>query len=110
MSDLIGPDEHEKMSVPIQVAQQHTDGLDTRQNIGPSSAESRRKGGQYAAMGLAWAQAINTRIVLQRCGPHPAFYDSSGRAGQDEDGDATHPGLRQVCGSFHHHSNHSAAA
>lgn len=110
MSDMIGPDEHEKMSVPTQVAQQRTDGFDTRQNIGQSSTESRRKGGQYAAMGLAWAQAINTRIVLQRCGHHPAYYDSSGRGGQDEDGDATHLGLRQVCGSFYYHSNHSAAA
>ena len=63
MSDILGPNEHAKATFAGESAE-------TRGGLGSgseSAGQCRRKVGRIAAMGLAWAQAINTRIVLQRC-------------------------------------------
>lgn len=80
MSDIIGPDEHAKTNAA------HNDGGQRRADgASENRGQGRRKEGKVAAMGLAWAQAINTRLVLQRCGPHTVHYESS-------HGRGSHPG------------------
>ena len=93
VSDIVLPDEHEKVKVPADVGEQREAILDT----GGNASQFGGKGKQYAAMGLAWAQAINTRIFLQRCCSHPAPNGSaSGHNARPEDSDDSCLGLRQV--------------
>ena len=62
VSDVITSDEHAKSS------ELSAGGGERRADSQHAGAERRREG-KVAAMGLAWAQAVNTRIVLSRC-PH----------------------------------------
>jgi hypothetical protein len=101
VSDVIGPDEHAK------VDEASCQGGD-RRGIGSKNenfGQGRRKEGKVAAMGLAWAQAVNTRLVLQRCRPRCLFHDAHqeqvalvGRS--DVTAGAEPVGLRQVSKRF----------
>ena len=101
VSDVIEPDEHAKIDQASCQGGERREIGSKNENVG----QGRRKEGKVAAMGLAWAQAVNTRLVLQRCRPRCLVYDARqeqvalmGRS--DVAAGAEPVGLRQVSKRF----------
>ena len=70
VSDVIGPDEHAKVGEASHQGGERRGFGSSNENFG----QGQRKEGKVAAMGLAWAQAVNSRLVLQRCRPRCLVY------------------------------------
>ena len=99
VSDVIGPDEHAKVGEASHQGGERRGFGSSNENFG----QGQRKEGKVAAMGLAWAQAVNSRLVLQRCRPRCLVYHGrhgvGGRDAAAGESDMEHlepVGIRQV--------------